>query len=107
MHPGAAKIINSGNNNNKKEVTIAQFIAGAAAYQKDDRKSSPNNVQKSCRTDVTTITVLKSMEVRQIKHCSTQANFLLQFRMEFVQFLEKQCYLLPAYLRVYSGADLI
>lgn len=70
-------------------VTIARFIAGAAAYQNNDSKSSPNNMRKSCRTDVTTITVLKSMEVRQTKLWSTQANFLLPFRMEFVQFLPK------------------
>lgn len=42
----------SGKNNNprkhKKDVRVAEFIAGSEAYQNNDRKSSPNNVQKSC-----------------------------------------------------------
>lgn len=53
------------NNNPRKqnkEITIAEFTAGAAAYQSNDRKSSPNKVQKSCRTNTTAIIVLKKQE---------------------------------------------
>lgn len=58
----------SGKNNNprkqKKDVTVAEFIAGEEAYQNNDRKSSPNNVQKSCWTNTTAIIVLKSRKDR-------------------------------------------
>lgn len=53
------------NNNPRKqnkEITIAEFTMGAAAYQSNDRKSSPNKVQKSCRTNMTAIMVLKKQE---------------------------------------------
>lgn len=52
----------SGKNNprkHKREVTIGEFIAGTAAYQSNDRKSSPNSTEKSCRTNMTSIIVLR------------------------------------------------
>lgn len=46
-----------------KEITTAELTAGAAAYQSNERRSIPNNVQKSCKTYVTAI-LLKSKKER-------------------------------------------
>lgn len=65
----------SGKNNNprkqKREVTIGEFIAGTAAYQSNDRKSSPSRAEKSCRANMTSIIVLRIWKDRQIMHWST------------------------------------
>lgn len=53
----------NGKNNNprkqRREVTIGEFIAGTAAYQSNDRKSSPNSTEETYRTNMTSITVLR------------------------------------------------
>lgn len=108
MHaPRSCKNNNPRKQKKKKEVTIAEFIAGAAVCQNNDRKSSPNNVQKSGRTNMTAITGLKSRKDRQIKQCSR-----VKFppTVQYGSYWPKQCHLLPAavsHLNVRSGADQI